>query len=455
MLRRSAYLAIAAFAAWVPIALGLTGCGDERLTRDELLDPDSCRTCHPQHYREWSGSMHAYASTDPLFLAFNARGQRETGGALGDFCVRCHAPMARLEGATTDGLNLPDLPRPLQGVTCYFCHLVDAVEGTHNNPLRLATDGVLRGGLPNPTPSPAHASAYSPLHDRAQPASASLCGSCHDIVTQRGVHLERTYLEWQQSLYAKGQQGQLSTCNRCHLPGRSGLAAEQPGVPLRRVSDHSMAAVDVALVDFPERDAQRALVQRELDHTLLATLCVTRVMRGMELRVDLENVAAGHSFTSGATHDRRVWLELVASLGGRTVFQTGVLADGERLLDLEEADPNLWRIGDRVLREDGTKARAFWEVARYESELLLAPTAPRETDPGWRPTHKVRVFTVPTVADRVTMRVRLQPVGLDVLDHLIEGGDLSPELREKMPTFDLGSTVLEWTPERGSCVPEQ
>ena len=50
--------------------------------------------------------MHAYAAEDPVFLAMNQRLQRETGGALGDFCVRCHAPMAVREGATRDGLDL-------------------------------------------------------------------------------------------------------------------------------------------------------------------------------------------------------------------------------------------------------------------------------------------------------------------------------------------------------------
>ena len=32
--------------------------------------------------------MHAYASDDPVFQAMNKRAQRETNGALGDFCVR-------------------------------------------------------------------------------------------------------------------------------------------------------------------------------------------------------------------------------------------------------------------------------------------------------------------------------------------------------------------------------
>src|SRR6266581_6039630 len=68
------------------------------LARAEMLDPTTCQKCHADHYRDWSGSMHAYASDDPVFLAMNKRGQRETSGALGSFCVKCHAPMAVREG---------------------------------------------------------------------------------------------------------------------------------------------------------------------------------------------------------------------------------------------------------------------------------------------------------------------------------------------------------------------
>ena len=76
---------------WATLLLGsvcaLAACGGEPtyLTREELLDPQACQKCHPDHFTDWSGSMHAYASDDPLFVAMNRRGQRETGGALGTF----------------------------------------------------------------------------------------------------------------------------------------------------------------------------------------------------------------------------------------------------------------------------------------------------------------------------------------------------------------------------------
>src|SRR5437773_4825089 len=120
-----------------------------------MLDPQTCKACHADHFREWSGSMHAYASEDPVFLAMNQRGQRETNGALGAFCVNCHAPMAVREGATKDGLNLASLSPSLKGVTCFFCHTVDAVQGTHDAQLHLSDEPIMRGAFADPVPNTA------------------------------------------------------------------------------------------------------------------------------------------------------------------------------------------------------------------------------------------------------------------------------------------------------------
>src|SRR5882724_9881689 len=81
------------------LSAGASGCSEKRapeaeLSRAQLLDPESCRGCHEDYYTEWAASMHAYASRDPVFLAMNRRGIEETSGALGNFCVKCHAPMA-------------------------------------------------------------------------------------------------------------------------------------------------------------------------------------------------------------------------------------------------------------------------------------------------------------------------------------------------------------------------
>ncbi|MCA9527268.1 MAG: hypothetical protein KC549_13340, partial [Myxococcales bacterium] len=401
----------------------------------------------PDHYRQWSGSMHAYAGVDPVFRAMEAKGQAETGGALGDFCVQCHAPLAHRLGLARTAADLDDLPAHLGGVTCAFCHQVDAVEGSHNNPLRLALDGVMRGPFADPRPNPAHPSAYSPLHDRQELVSSDLCGTCHDIVNGDGVHLERTYAEWQASLYSSDDPLQQNTCGRCHMPGRNGVAADRPGVPLRRVHDHGMAGVDVALTDFPEREAQRAAVQRLLDGALVSELCVVERQGGAEVELYLENIASGHAFPSGATLDRRVWVELTADAAGERVYQSGVVPDGTPLRSLD--DPDLWAPGSRGFDENGNETHDFWDVARLESDLLPAPTTLDPLAPDYVNVHVPRRYRIPSAAplERIDSRVRLRPMGLDVLDDLIGLGLLDPAIRDAMPTFTLGATALTWTRE--------
>src|SRR5712671_2012121 len=279
------------------------------LTRDQLLDPQSCASCHPQQYADWAGSMHAYASTDPVFLAMNKRGQRETNGSLGKFCVNCHAPMAVREGKTTDGLNLEQLETKYKGVTCYFCHSIASVDGTHDAALTLANDGVLRGSFPNPSPNGRpHKSIYSELLDRDSAKSSGTCGACHDIVNGHGTAIERTFVEWQGSAFALISG---TTCSQCHMPQSVDLkaVAQVSGLPLRRTHGHTFPGVDLALTDFPDKDRQRQQVQALLDTTLQTAICVQHFGNQAQVSVIMDNVAAGHAFPSGAEQDRRVYSE--------------------------------------------------------------------------------------------------------------------------------------------------
>jgi hypothetical protein len=396
----------------------------------DALDPESCRPCHADHVRAWSGSMHAYASDDPIFRAMNARGQRESGGSLGDFCVRCHAPLAVAWRATKDGTNLPALPEKLRGVTCVSCHGVDAIRDTHNGALHLADDGVLRGPIREAAPGAPHGAAYSPLHDRSRPESASLCGGCHDLRTPRGVDAERTFAEWETSIFAR--PASQTTCGGCHMPMTHAPAAT--GGPVREVHDHAMAALDVA--DPPKAggapsEAQASAVHLALDSALGAKLCVNGPR---QIEATVENGRIGHAWPTGAAHDRRAWLELVASSNGRVVWSTPTA--------LPVRDPEAFLLGETLLDDRGAPARFLWEAASTRSVVLL-PSSSRRLS-----------YSLPGDVDRVTMRVRVTPFDPDILASLVATGDLDAAVAARVPIFDLASTRLEWTSERGfACLP--
>lgn len=433
----AAVLAVASIAA--------ASCGPDdpeqqvTLTGEALYDPNNCLPCHEEQFREWSSSMHAYAAEDPVFLAMNKRMLRETNGASADFCVGCHAPMALRLGLTKDGSNLPELPTAVKGVTCYFCHAAVAVEGTHNNPLKLADDGVMRGGIRDPAKGMPHRGAYSPLHDRETPESSSLCGACHDVVTPHGAHIERTFDEWKNSLYSK--PGQLS-CGKCHMDGRDARAAQMEGAPVRKVHDHSMPAVDIALTPFFGVEEQRAAVQRLLDTTLITRLCVKQTPLGFVADVTLDNAFAGHEFPSGAAQDRRVWVELIAyDKNGAVILSSGTVED--RKAASKHSDPNYWLLRDKIFTTDGRETHMFWEAASVEQNQLPAAITNDPLDPAF--IHSVtRSYPLPAPPDRVTMRVRMRPLDFDLLDDLVASGDLDPQFLDKIPTWDLASGTKEW-----------
>jgi hypothetical protein len=416
------------------------------LSAEELRDPELCRDCHADHYRQWAGSMHAYATRDPVFLAMNRRGQEETGGALGDFCVRCHAPLAVELGLTTDGLNLEELPDAVRAVTCYACHNVDRVLAPHNNGLRIAHDSLMRGGISSPLPAGVHGSAYSELFDANALKSSEMCGACHDLVTPSGVALEQTFNEWYGSVFGplrSANRSAVLTCSMCHMPPEPGLTT-QSGRP---VHGHQMAAVDVALTPFPAdapglADEQRELVQRLLDSSIGVEICV-QVLPGDQsaVFVTLENASAGHNWPSGAAQDRRAWVELHAYAGERLLYSSGVVAEGEDVT--RSPDPDLWLFRDTLLNEARDPVHMFWEAATVERGTIPAPLTISPSSPDFSANHVTRRYPLDSqtriagLPDRVQVRVRMLPIGLDVLDDLTASGHLEPSFRERMPTFDL------------------
>jgi hypothetical protein len=440
--------------------------GHAPLTTDQLQDPETCGECHATHYAQWAGSMHAYAADDPLFIAMNARGQRETGGALGQFCVQCHAPLAVKLGATKDGLNLASLDKKLKGITCYWCHSIDEIDGAHNNPAKLADDGVMRGEYHDPFPTGAHNATYSNLHDADQPDSAKTCGSCHDIENTNAVPLARTYLEWQGTIFAHPDPNLQLTCASCHMPGRDAPAASVPNAPMRRVHDHRMVGVDVAITKFAEADDQRAAVQAALDPTLVSRLCVSITAGNVVAEVTLDNAFAGHDWPSGAAYHRRAWIELVAyDSTGAEIFHTGAVPDDQSLATQITKDASIVHFGAQMYDGTGAPVEMLWPATKIDfggntpdtSFLLLPAVTNVPSDPAF--VHaKNSDYTLPSdkEAVKVTAAVHIRPVDYDFVDDLIASGDLDPALRTKLDTFTLGGTQLTWTkdaPGLFHCVP--
>jgi hypothetical protein len=405
--------------------------------------------------------MHAYAARDPVFLAMNKRGQRETHGALGDFCIKCHAPMAAFDERTKDGLDLERLPDEERGVSCYFCHNVTGIEGDHNGMLHLANDTTMRGPLRDPRPPHAHQAQFSELFEETSPKSSVLCGSCHDVVTPSGVHIERTFKEYRDGIFSKSATGAppaFGSCVGCHMPGQQALAASVPGAGMRNVHEHLWPGIDLPLTDFPHGDAMRSAVE-DCELRTSVSFFTLEVTPPDLFSFQIET-NAGHDQPSGATQDRRMWLEVLAyDASGKLLDQisSGNIADHEveeRFPGDPKYDPHLLLFSDHIYDTQEKPVHMFWQAAKsrahpdgYESNLL--PSATTTYIEGKHAVMKqYRLRTDAGLPARITARLRVRPIGLDVLQELVDSGDLAPAFLPKMQTLTFG-TELEWTPEKG------
>jgi hypothetical protein len=456
--------------AFVTLGLAVVAsCGSgspaPTLSQTALMDPLTCRTCHPTQFQDWSGSMHAYATDDPVFRAMNQRAQRETQNALGTFCVNCHAPVAVREGKT-DGTNLDGLTPSLKGITCYFCHSIESVTGTHNDPLTLAANGSLFGPFSDPVPGSPHNVSYSRLLDGTTTDSANACGSCHDIQNLQGAHVERTFAEWTGTTLSETPGGQ--SCAECHMVASDGAVSTTTPNKIRRVHNHMFPAVDLAVGDFPAADptdgiapqnaAQQAATTAFLATAIQETLCLNPVTRKLQLTLD-NTGASGHSWPSGATPDRRAWVTLTAYKDEAVIYASGnTEAAGAfpSALPLEDSspDPDLWLIRDCIYDSAGNQLQMFWQATTVgTSNQLPGLLIQNVNDPTTYQTHFTLDYpggataTLPDTPDHVTVAVHMKAIGDDVLASLVQSGDLDPSIPPQIASYALGGgAVLDWTP---------
>lgn len=292
----------------------------------------TCGACHGGYddqvapYDLWTGTMMAQAGRDPIFYAALTIANQDVGEA-GEFCLRCHAPGAWLEGRSTpaDGSGLDPNQNDFDGVTCHMCHrMVDPVY----DPANPADDVGILAALNNAPGPDAHTGMYvidpddnrrgpfdlgpsfayhewreSPFHQEAQ-----MCGTCHDVsnpvlqkrdtgngwrlseynqphptaVKQDMFPIERTYSEWTQSVYAVteidsggrfgGDKPEVATCQDCHMPDTNdtaclpGLGEIRADMPLHTFLGVNSWVLRAVRASYP--DYETGLTSQKVDDSI-------------------------------------------------------------------------------------------------------------------------------------------------------------------------------------------
>lgn len=224
-----------------------------------------CGECHPNQYRQWSNSSHAYASLSPMFNKFEQKINDLASGTINSFCVRCHASVGTSLGERRDIAWWDRAPAAREGITCVTCHRVGEGYGKVNGARRLTPGSIheavfgpfdTTGGieaisramelgiLVSPDqpdrPTEADGKKWIRIHQAAVQSdilkASEFCTACHQVAVHPGIKLETVWEEYRASPARK--EG--ITCQQCHMsvdPGKNagyakGWAACVNGVSL-------------------------------------------------------------------------------------------------------------------------------------------------------------------------------------------------------------------------------
>ena len=229
--------------------------------------------------------------------------------------------------------------------------------------------------------------------------------------------------------------------------------------------EHVWPGIDEAVTPFPGADVLAAGIARDLDPALTIVgptppntniggggICVTPESGGL-LTVRIDTRGTGHMWPSGAAHDRRAWLEVIAyDTNDRVVFSSGVVPDDKDPEDV--GDPTLVALWDRAIQKDGRPAHQFWEVATVQSNLLRPPVTLDPSSPAFDHslTARFAIGSLSAEVDHISARVRIRPYSRAVLDQLVASGDLDPSLARTPKTHDVAGSSRHWTRAAATAV---
>lgn len=329
----------------------------------------------------WRGSMHAQSARDVLTIAARAIANQDVAGA-GETCIRCHAPIGWLAGRSTPADGSALTASDMDGVSCHVCHrMVNPFQTTSTGFAPADDEAIINdlsssglipvnpgnaqyvidpldrrrgpfGDLPSyPDNFPYHDWRESPYHQQSL-----LCATCHDVsnpVLERQLDNayavgtlglphptqdkhdmfpeQRTYTEWALSDFANGpiemggrfggNKTAVSTCQDCHMPDVSGIAAKPQFNPVYRTDlpHHTFAGANTWMHDAlkiieggsidPDLDASLTAGKAANIAMLQAAASMTTVQSNGWLTVRVTN-ETGHKLPTAYPEGRRMWVNV-------------------------------------------------------------------------------------------------------------------------------------------------
>jgi hypothetical protein len=363
----------------------LNSATGEQVSSTDFEDPSVCRGCHPEIYKQWDGSMHSNAINDPIFTALWKMPVEETDGELEQLCAGCHTAIGTLAGEVklnreTGVFEMSDIAR--RGVQCDLCHTIK--ESTRHltptlepfNASIIVDPGEVKRGPYDDSESPYHDTAYSELHTRSE-----FCGNCHNVFHPVSFFpIERTYDEWSKSVYAQaGIQ-----CQDCHMmpvelaieTARTMKKQKNPGQPAimgpqrDQMYTHEFVGGNAVVTELLGAKQHAGIAVKRLQNAASLSLELPEKAAPGELvrlKAVVRNETAGHNLPTSLTEVRQVWLEVKATVDGKTVYHNGGIDEKGKI------DPEAAMFGAVAMDKDGHHTVKPWEIVRFESVTTIQP----------------------------------------------------------------------------------
>ncbi len=322
-----------------------------------LENSKSCKTCHPQIYREWKSSAHHWSSSDIAYKAVSNLLAKEKGSwSTNRYCAGCHAPADLLSGKYTRGMILGKSDSK-EGSSCAFCHgihhLHDGTEGNGNYIFSPAHDylfayspGRAAQGI-NSFLIRAYPQAHQ--HDYAGPLEKDpkLCSSCHKQYIPKAVNnygfvqLQDQYDDWLKGHYHHiNQPKKTLNCLDCHMR----LVPSQD--PARNakgmIHSHRFIAANAVIPWLRHDEKQQEMTEEWLKGEASVPEIQSRWAQGPAVKIEIKappsvspkntlkwrvvitNNKVGHSFPTGPLDLIEAWLVVtVRDRTGKVIYQSG------------------------------------------------------------------------------------------------------------------------------------
>ena len=353
-----------------------------------FMSSEGCAVCHQRQFKEFQGSMHSAAHSDPLYRNLAEMARREAGPATYTFCSACHSSAGVVSGFIP-AKHEADLPRGAKaGVSCDVCHQISSLtgaDGPWGEPgnasfvLRreLTGDGPVKFGHSGQV-------AANRVHTgekRAFFTKSEFCASCHTVIHPvSGLRIEHTYGEWKSSVYAeRGIQ-----CQDCHMRSvRDAIKVAETlrpvsvkgqsvkHGPVREIFPHFFVGGNANAARLADGAAHARMAKDRLKSAARLELFApdrAEPSENVTLEIRVHNVAAGHDIPTGVTELRQMWVGLrILDHGGNVRYREDGLDQHGRIRS------GVVRFGAIAGNEAGEETFKLWETTQFLWKRTIGP----------------------------------------------------------------------------------